>query len=871
MRVRHKRLGYVITVMALHLVVTGRTAQAGTFLVDRTDDAPTATACTAAANDCSLRGAVIAADATPNEASTITVPAGTFLLTQATDCTFRKTDCGAVSCDVTVHFTSLCLIAPITLQGDSAATTIIDGTQAGNVALVSALVTVELRDLTLTHGRQQNSDYGGGGVGSYGTLTLTRTRLHANSAVLGGGVYSYGPLTVFQSLIDGNFTEGNGFGEGGGIFVNRGGSATVVESTIADNTADLHGGGLGINQGSAVVHDSTISGNHTIFGNGGGIQTFGIPAYPVTLVITNSTLSGNSSQTAGGGLNVNPNVDARLQSVTIAGNSAGTPQQGAMGGGIQVVINASVTIRNSLIAGNTGVGADCATDLNGGSSLTSEGYNLIANPTLCLITGDTTGNQLNVAPALGPLADNGGPTLTRALLPASPALDAGNPAGCTDDDEVVLAHDQRGLARAVDGDGNHVARCDIGAVEQSASGALAVTSVQPSHGGNAGTALVVVHGSGFDSGTTITLVRNGEADIVGTDTTVAEGGLVALTRFDLAGKTIGDWQLVVGTAATTPTFTIESAAAPALWVDVVGRIEIRKQRPARYLVQYGNRGNTDAFAVPLLFAFPETVDAVPQFDVEPPPRQFGKTTILAWGQFQSEVVAGDGPPLVNLILVVPVVPAGFSGALAVTVATDKIGTPFTLRAEIADPLADQDGPKPAAVAELVAGARARSAELFKYTLPSTIEQDLTDYMTTALQTVVDDGVQSLLVSGGTTQKLYSLTQLGYDLAAFGLVWAKLNPPPTVARGTLPSWPDGPAFLAWMTGTVAETCSVATADAQLSCVCGSGPCGVVCCPGCMCPRCGEEGPPPPPTSCLARLQDIGKGDCKKPETPGECRE
>ena len=861
--------GLIITTVALALAsLAARPCEAATFNVDRTDDAPAATACTAAANDCSLRGAVTAANALPNEPSTITVPAGTFVLSQAVDCSFRKTGCGTVGCDYTTHVTSLCISAPITLQGDSAATTIIDGSQLGSVAVVSGLVAAELRDLTLTHGRQLNRDYGGGGVDNYGTLTLTRTIVHANSAQIGGGVKTEGPLNIVQSTISANFIESSGFGEAAGVFVDEDATATIVQSAIVDNTADLHGGGLDVFNGSATVRDSTISGNKATTGRGGGIQTFNTTAKPVTLVVTNSTISDNHSGGSGAGIDVNPSVTARLQSVTIAGNTAG-----ASGGGIRIESSSSTTIRNSLIAGNNvltpAVAPDCSTNPQGSPSLKSEGYNLIGDASFCAISGDTTGNQLGVDPLLAPLADNGGPTQTRALLPNSPAIDAGNPAGCTDDDEVPLAHDQRGFARVVDGNGDSTARCDLGAVEQSASGEVAVTSVQPGRAGNAGTTLVVVHGSGFDAATTIKLVRSGEADVVGTDTVVGEGGLVALTRFDLTGKALGDWQLVVSAAATTPTFTIETARGPQLWVDIVGRPQLRTKRLVRYLVEYGNSGNTDALAVPLLFAFPETITAIPQFDIAPPPRQFGKTTLLEWGQYYTEIVAGDGPPLANLILLVPIVPAGFSGVLEVIVSADKVGTPFTLRAEIADPLVDNDGPKADVVAKLVAGAHDKSADVFKYTLPTTIDPDLTDYMTTELQTVVDQGVQSLLASSGGTPQVYSLTQLGFDLASFGLVWAELHPPTTVAVQSLSRpWADVPGLLAAMSRTVADVCGPAPVEAQLQCVCGEGPCGTVCCEGCSCPKCGDGGPPKPKPSCLARP---GDSDCKRPTTPFECRE
>jgi hypothetical protein len=114
-------------------------------------------------------------------------------------------------------------------------------------------------------------------------------------------------------------------------------------------------------------------------------------------------------------------------------------------------------MRNTLVAANTASSApDCATHT---MSIASEGYNLVGEVSgACSIAGDTTGN-LSGVPGLGPLANNGGPTLTHAVLATSIARNAGNPAGCTNAEGQPLAHDQRGFTR-VDG-----GRCDIGAVE----------------------------------------------------------------------------------------------------------------------------------------------------------------------------------------------------------------------------------------------------------------------------------------------------------------------------------------------------------------------------------------------------------------------
>lgn len=87
----------------------------------------------------------------------------------------------------------------------------------------------------------------------------------------------------------------------------------------------------------------------------------------------------------------------------------------------------------------------------------------------CNVTGDTTGNITGTAPGLGPRADYGGPTSTHELLASSQAFDAGNPAGCGDTRGVLLATDQRGEPRTLDGDGVGGAICDIGSYERALS------------------------------------------------------------------------------------------------------------------------------------------------------------------------------------------------------------------------------------------------------------------------------------------------------------------------------------------------------------------------------------------------------------------
>jgi hypothetical protein len=198
-------------------------------------------------------------------------------------------------------------------------------------------------------------------------------------------------------------------GSGGGIA--NGGTLTISNTTFSANTAGL-GGGIS-NDGTLSINNSTLSRNHT-GGRGGGIFNGG-----GTLSINNSTLSGNSGFSGGGG----------------------------------IYNNSSATLQNSIVA-NSPSGGNCF------GTMTSKGYNLSSDGS-CVFDGP--GDLNNTNPMLGPLQNNGGPTETTALLPGSPAIDAGNPSGCTDNLGHLLKTDQRGDPRPNTED---TGGCDMGAYER---------------------------------------------------------------------------------------------------------------------------------------------------------------------------------------------------------------------------------------------------------------------------------------------------------------------------------------------------------------------------------------------------------------------
>ena len=286
--------------------------------------------------------------------------------------------------------------------------------------------TVEIDGLTITGGSLIGN---GGGISSGATLTISNCAISGNSITAdafgysGAGIYNAGTMTIVNCTVNNNQALTVGFlsTSGGGIS-NDGGTLTIQNSTISENTAAGTGDGGGVyNTGSLTAINSTIRGNTGSFG--GGI--FGVAT------ITNCTIIGNSAVFEGGGID----GFGTISNCTISGNR--TTAGHSRGGGI----SGTGTITNSTFSDNQSVngGSICAigtvqlgnTILKYGSiflldgTITSNGYNLSSDYGGGFLTGP--GDQINTDPLLSPLQDNGGPTLTHALLPGSPAINTGDP------------------------------------------------------------------------------------------------------------------------------------------------------------------------------------------------------------------------------------------------------------------------------------------------------------------------------------------------------------------------------------------------------------------------------------------------------------
>ena len=247
--------------------------EARTVVVDTTADDPALTACDdAVSNDCSLRGAIAAANAAA-EHYDIQLPSGTYATSVVSFCPFVPIVPG-IGGDVSFSATTLCITKDVAIIGSGADTTIIDGLQSDRVIALDKTATAAISGVTITRGVIPNVGTfigGGGGVLNHGTLTLADVAITWNTGGPGGGggIFNAGALTVVRSTIAHNDTVH----EGGGIYNQQQAILTVSDSTITNGVCGTDGGGLFNNQGMVTITNSTVRDNTAGY-EGGGITTF---------------------------------------------------------------------------------------------------------------------------------------------------------------------------------------------------------------------------------------------------------------------------------------------------------------------------------------------------------------------------------------------------------------------------------------------------------------------------------------------------------------------------------------------------------------------------------------------------------------------
>jgi CSLREA domain-containing protein len=413
--VRAARLVPLIALLAVLLTVIP--ASADTFKPTRFDD-PAPGKCKR--HDCSLREAVIAANASSSVKRKLVLSKGRYRLS-IPEAPADPND--ASGGDLDLH-------GGLTIRGMGAGKTTVSGEGISRVFHPQGTFTdYRLSGLTIRGGV---ADGDGGGIYANnpgGTVKLTRLALKGNSAESGGGIYS------------------------------AAGELTVSRSTIGGSDASAYGGGIflpalgGTNQATALIRASTIARNHAGVGGGVAVDGSDVGGFPnpPDLRALNSTFALNEADVSGGGLSAIQSSDVTLDNSTVAYNAADLDNSGGgNGGGVYQSTSADFRLYDSIVQGNTvgtsGEGPTCA----GQFTMIYVNVTPQGGASCSFLGGSVTQGELD-PPNLGPLADNGGPTQTVKLLTGSVAVGFSDN-GCP-------KRDQRGKPRPeVD--------CDAGAFER---------------------------------------------------------------------------------------------------------------------------------------------------------------------------------------------------------------------------------------------------------------------------------------------------------------------------------------------------------------------------------------------------------------------
>jgi len=460
-------LAAAATALALALALAPG-ASAKTFVVTKRAD-PVPDACKK--RDCSLREAVLAANARPGkdvvELPNRRKPYNLFQPGTGED--------DALTGDIDIANNPLVIRHP----GKGRATVNANGVERAFEVLEGAPTT--LKKLVVTGGVTDND---GGGIHADDDLRLRKSVVRGNVADDdGGGIDIDGEtlLVVANSIVAGNRTtiatgDGggiNGAGTGSSAVIrssrvvgNVGGGAgggveaastmlTILDSTFARNAATDHGGGVHNDAAAAMtIRGSTFDRNRT--GDDGGALFADGP--PVNVV--NSTFSANRADGTGGAIHARDGADVSLNAVTVARNVADADADGLVaisGGGLFRLSSMGFEVENSLIALNTlGAAGTLRNDCSGDAKIDTLGHNLVSTDgpgNACDGFGPPNGpgDIVNKNPRIGKLKRNGGPTRTIALRKRSPAINKAKRS-------TAPKRDQRGVKRK--------RKRDIGAYER---------------------------------------------------------------------------------------------------------------------------------------------------------------------------------------------------------------------------------------------------------------------------------------------------------------------------------------------------------------------------------------------------------------------
>jgi len=357
----------------------------------------------------------------------------------------------AVRGTITLSTPLLTLVHPVTIQGPGADLLTIAGAAGAPVFAFNTGDRVHpssISGLVISGGSNPGNHGGGIFVAADTGLAVLNCVITGNAADQGSGIYSEGAsLLIKQTAIAGN----TGLGA---LYAATTSAVTVFESTIGNN------------QGTAIVFnppsDQVLAIEATtVSGNDGGSGIGGLQLQAGEATLTNTTFSGNAGAVGADFWTSTAGVTLTLTSVTAVSDTSPS---------LVVEANTTARLRNTLLAGP---GARCE------GPPVSLGHNLTTDASCDLADAS---DKPGVGDArLGPLADNGGPTQTHALLAGSPAIDAGD--GALDPDPNNPGIDQRGERRT------QFAGVDIGALEVTEP---VITQQPTAQGVTAGHALTLV-------------------------------------------------------------------------------------------------------------------------------------------------------------------------------------------------------------------------------------------------------------------------------------------------------------------------------------------------------------------------------------------
>jgi hypothetical protein len=424
----HRFPVFALVALVTSLALAGfptRIQAAGTFVVNRFIDGidrnvgdGLCDASPADGNQCSLRAAIMEANAQPGD-NTITLPAGTYMLVIP-----GKNEDASAAGDLDVHDT-------LTINGAGPGKTFIDADGLDSVFQIhNAAAGFSLNRMTLLNG-----DFSG--LRAIGTTVLLNQTVVRDNKI---GIEIDGSTLMLTDTTVRNNTAG-------GMVATGGSTVRLLRTTVSDNTADF-GAGLHLTATTTTLVNSIVAHNTAGFDGGGIYQSGG------TLGIYSSSIFANVA-----GLYSNADL-----------LKAGT------GGGLYVEPGASATIKNSILGDNgywisfTETG-EKFTPQECTGTLLSEGYNLVEQQ--CQLSGDTAtvivhkDARFVTTKVNYPNSTSFYLYSTYALRGDSPAIDMANPNGCTDQNGIALATDRRGVTRQVNGNGanGNTARCDFGAYE----------------------------------------------------------------------------------------------------------------------------------------------------------------------------------------------------------------------------------------------------------------------------------------------------------------------------------------------------------------------------------------------------------------------